>query len=111
MELALAIRETESKGNCSVRGKDEEVGCFQYLPSSWRQFAKHVLGYVPPHTDTNHFYVAARLIEKMLEQGYSARQIAWWWNSGRTDKCIKGINKNNVPYDSCAYADTVLKNL
>jgi len=96
----------ETGGTFGITGRSGEQGALQYLESTWKLHAQDVLGYVPPFTETNERYVAAKTIEKMLDAGMSVRQIALVWNSGQT-KCIKGINRYGVHYDNCAYADQV----
>jgi len=100
--------ETETGGNFEARGKSGEVGAFQFLPSTFAQWGREVLGYTPTLTPATERYVALKMIQKWIDQGLSARQIAWKWNSGRHDKCIEGVNKHNVEYSSCKYAENVL---
>lgn len=59
-------------------------------------------------TPSRERYVAYKKIEKWLAQGHDAYDIAQLWNTGRAGKCIQGINRHNVPYDSCAYGEKIL---
>ena len=77
------------------------------MPSTWNG-VKHLLGYDASPTYPNVRYVTYIRVKDMLSQGYSERQILWWYNSGRTTGCIKGTNKYGVNYDSCTYADKIL---
>lgn len=97
----------ESGGNCDVRGKSGEVGCLQFLPSTWKMWSTDVLGYTAPITKVNELYVATLKIQQWLLQGMTAEQVAVMWNSGGI-KHKKGINKYGVPYDTYAYARRVL---
>jgi len=100
----------ESGGNCDARGKSGEVGCMQFLPSTWKKWSTDVLGYVPEMNKTNELYVATHKIQGWLDAGYNVEQVATIWNSGgATHK--KGVNKYGVPYDTLAYARLVLNQL
>ena len=80
----------------------------QFLPSTWRLFSKDVYGEVKEQTPTRERYVAYKMIEKWLEQGHDAHDIALLWNQGHAGACRAGTNKYGVKYDSCAYARQVL---
>ena len=71
------------------------------MPATWVMWSKEVAGRVLPFTEQNEHYVAVRMIKKWVNDGLSARQVALKWNSGRYDKCIEGVNKQGVSYDSC----------
>jgi len=83
----------------------------QFLPSTWRLFSKEVYGEVKEQTPTRERYVAYKMIEKWLEDGLDARQIALRWNQGHSGACKAGTNKHGVKYDSCSYARQVLAQL
>jgi hypothetical protein len=100
----------ESGGDCTARGKSGEVGCLQFLPSTWAMWSTEVFGYVPEMSKINELYVASAKITKWLFQGHTEEQIAVLWNSGGTTH-KKGVNKYGVPYDTFAYAKLVLSNL
>jgi hypothetical protein len=80
------------------------------MPRTWELFSTDVLGYVAPFNPTNEAYVATRMIEKWLSQGYTPHQIALKWNAGSPVE-RSGINKYGVPYNSGAYAQKVLATL
>ena len=80
----------------------------QFLPSTWRLFSKDVYGVVKEQTPIRERYVAYKTIEKWLEQGYDARDIALLWNQGHAGQCKSGINKHGIKYDSCTYVKQVL---
>lgn len=80
----------------------------QFLPSTWRLFSKEVYGVVKEQTPIRERYVAYKTIEKWLEQGYDARDIALLWNQGHAGQCKSGINKHGIKYDSCTYVKQVL---
>lgn len=73
-------------------------------------WSKDVLGYVPPMTKTNELYVAVNKIQKWLDQGYTAEQVATIWNSGGPVH-KSGVNGRGVAYNTYTYAQAVLKHL
>lgn len=87
------------------------------MPNTWKAHSYEVLGYVAPMTRINEEYVASVKIQTLKDAGKSVRQIALVWNQGNDKRpCIKGVstvkvdNKvRKVNYDSCEYADTVVK--
>jgi len=114
MRVVNALKRVETGGveDCSrIKGASGETGCLQWLASTWNMWATEVLGYVPPMTPTNEYYVAAVKVSQWMEQGLSEAQIAGKWNTGRVGPCIRGINRHNVPYDSCEYERKVLAQL
>lgn len=78
------------------------------MPSTWRLFSKEIYGVVVEQTPQKERYVAYKKIEKWLDEGKDARQIALIWNQGHPGQCRSGTNKLGVKYDSCAYARQVL---
>lgn len=91
----------------TLPGASGEVGCYQYLDSTYRDYAKKVLGYVPRRSYINERYVAVLMIQKWLNQGYSVYEIGLIWNGGEA-KEKKGINSHGQEYDSARYARTVV---
>lgn len=83
----------------------------QYLPSTWRLFSIDVYGEVKEQTPVRERYVAYKMIEKWLGEGYDADDVARIWNQGHAGKCKAGTNKHGVNYDSCAYERQVLAHL
>lgn len=83
----------------------------QFLPSTWILFSKEIYGEVKEQTPTRERYVAYKMIEKWLQEGLDARQVALRWNQGHTGKCRSGVNKHGVRFDSCHYAQQVLAKL
>lgn len=100
----------ESTGvrNChKLPGASGELGCYQYKESTYRLYAREVLGYVPRRSYINERYVAVRMIQKWLNQGYSTYEIGLIWNGGEPRE-KKGINSHGIEYDSARYARTVV---
>lgn len=85
----------------------------QFLPSTWRLFSQDVYGEVKEQTPKRERYVAYKMIEKWLEQGYTAYQIAAIWNSGSPDnwQTKVGINKHGVAYNVPEYVYAVVANI
>ena len=84
-------------------GRDSEVSCYQFLPSTYKAYSIQVLGYVADLTPVNAEYIATVKMEE-LSKKYKPEQIFLKWNAGEGSiKCSSGINKNGTPYDSCSY--------
>ena len=85
----------------------------QFLPSTWRLWSHDVYGEVREQTPTRERYVAYRKIEKWLEEGYNAHQIAAIWNSGSPYNWEnkRGVNKHGVAYDVPKYVKMVVANI
>jgi hypothetical protein len=109
--IANAIKQVESQGNYQARGGSGEIGAYQFMPNTWKQWAGEFLGNSnAPMTAQNQDYVAMAKISQLIEQGYSPAEIALIWNGG-TPKIKRGVNKYGVAYDSGAYANKVLSQL
>ncbi len=83
----------------------------QFLSSTWKLWSEDVYGEVREQTPTRERYVAYKKIEKWLEEGKNAEQIAKIWNQGHAGKCSAGTNKHGVKYNSCEYVKQVLAQL
>ena len=103
-----AIERHETGGKCDARGKSGEGGCLQYLPGTWRAHSMIIFGEVRKMSPVTEKYVATKMVEKWLEEGYTVQQIPLLWNQGNTGKCSSGINRHGVPYNSCEYQRRVL---
>jgi muramidase (phage lysozyme) len=109
--IAAAIKQVESGGNYNAKGGSGEFGAYQFMPSTWKGWAKQYLGNSnAPMTKENQDRVAEMKIQELLNQGYDARAIALIWNGGEPIE-KKGTNKYGVKYDSGNYAKKVLKAL
>lgn len=112
VNLAKAIRTTESNGNYQATGASGEKGAYQFMPGTWSGWAKQHLGDAnAPMTESNQNQVAYKQIESWKNQGYQPQQIASLWNSGDPNWAGKvGVNKMGVKYDVPAYVNTVTSN-
>lgn len=107
-KLAAAIKQHESGGNYNAKGASTEGGAYQFMPSTWSQWAKQYLGNAnAPMTPQNQDTVAKAKISDLFNQGYNEQQIALIWNGGQP-VIKKGVNKYGVPYDTGKYANSVL---
>jgi len=110
-KIAAAIKQVESGGNYNAKGGSGESGAYQFMPATWKGWAKQYLGDSnAPMTPKNQDLAAERKIADLLKQGYGAREIALIWNGGQP-VVKKGTNKYGVKYDSGAYANKVLSQL
>lgn len=106
--------QTESGGNCTVKGKSGELGCFQMMPKTYTQISKEIAGRVLPYSSENQEYIATKKIEK-LSKTHNEREVALIWNTSlggsEKPKEVIGKNKYGVTYNSITYANSVIKNL
>jgi len=108
IKLAMAIAKVESGGNYQAKGGSGESGAFQFMPSTWKGWAKQYLGDAnAPLTKANQNQVAVKRVSDLLDKGYDERQVALSWNAGSPVE-VKGVNKYGVKYDSGAYANKVI---
>lgn len=109
-KIVRAIREVESGGNYNAKGKSGEFGAYQFMPSSWKQWAGEFLGdQNAPMSKENQNQVAYKKIESLAKAGHSPDQIVSIWNSGQPKYEGKvGVNKYGVAYDVPAYVRKVM---
>ena len=92
VNLAKAIRQTESGGNFTARGKSGEYGAYQYTPEQQNE-------------------VAYKKIKELKDAGHNVGEIASIWNSGKPDAYLDtsytGTNKHGAKFDVPAYAKSV----
>lgn len=127
---AIAYKENGGKVDLDnpVAGKTGEMkSIFQFLPSTWENYAGEILGdKKAPLNKDNETYVVNEKVKRWLRSGKTAKQIASMWNAGtgepdahdgtfkvttKTHKAgdpSKGILKNSgVAYDVPKYAQDV----
>lgn len=113
VNLAKAIRQTESGGDFSAKGKSGEYGAYQFTEPTWQADASAAGVNVPlaQATPEQQNEVAYKKIKSLKDQGLNVGQIASVWNSGKpdayTDPAYKGTNAQGVQYDVPAYAQSV----
>lgn len=97
-----------------AKGQSGEVGRYQFLPATWKQYAGDVLGDPnAPMTPANQNKVAYSKFAQWKAQGKSYAQIASMWNAGENApdayKDNVGTNSNGVKYDTPTYVKNVQK--
>lgn len=105
-----AMMQVETGGDCLKAGSTGELAtCLQYTAPTWSSHSVAVLGEEVKPNKTNELYVALKMIDRKLEQGYSESDVVLEWNQGHLGPCSSGINaKFNMPYDSCNHVRKVM---
>ena len=105
-----ALKHAEGAGaNCELAGASGETGCWQFMDATWDLFVYEVYGeWKPLDSYARERYVVTQMVQKWVDQGMNAAQIALRWNAGGATKCSSGINRQGVPYDSCKHVNKVL---
>lgn len=122
VNLAKAIRQSESGGNFSAKGKSGEHGAYQFTPDTWKAVAPKYGINVPIEqaTPEQQNAVAYNRIKAWKDSGKDVTQIASMWNAGEgepdayTGKFSNGVssrgtNKFGAKYDVPAYVESVAK--
>lgn len=113
VNLAKAIRQTESGGNWKAKGKSGEYGAYQFTEPTWNTYSKKHGVNVPltQATPEQQNEVAYKQIKEWKDQGLNVGQISSMWNSGKPDAYLdttyKGVNKSGAKFDVPAYAKSV----
>ena len=118
VNLAKAIRQTESEGNFTAQGKSGEYGAYQWEPATWTAQSSSAGVNVPldKATPEQQNQVAYSEIKKLKSQGLNPAQIASEWNSGDPNAYTgefsngspsTGTNKQGVAYNVPQYVDKV----
>lgn len=110
INLAKAIRQTESGGNFDAKGASGESGAYQWMPDTWKAHAKQALGDEnAPMTPDNQNAVAYTVLKSWKDQGLNPAQIAAKWNSGSEIGWENkvGTNSMGVAYNVPKYVKSV----
>lgn len=127
VNLAKAIRQTESGGDFSAKGKSGEHGGYQYTPSTWDAVAPKygIKSKLDQATPEEQNAVTYNRIKEWKDKGHDVTQIASMWNAGEgepdaykgkfgrdtgTHKAgdpSTGVNSYGARYDVPAYAKSV----
>lgn len=100
-----------SQNAYSQKGKSGEFGRYQFMPDTWKLWAKQHLGDQNAQpTIENQNKVAYMQVKQWKDDGLNPAQIASKWNSGNKNaykENHKGTNKQGVSYDTPAYTQKV----
>lgn len=118
-DISSTIKQIESGGDYSAKGRSGEFGAYQFMPQTWNQWSQEYaksqginqsLAMTPENQDA----VAKFKINQWLGKGYSVEEIPLLWNMGEKGAPgqIKPIKSppgfTGVPYDSGAYQQRFL---
>lgn len=113
VDLAKAIRQAESGGNFTARGKSGEYGAYQYTKPTWDVESVKYLGrnvQLEQATPEEQNEVMYKKIKELKDKGWNIGEIASYHNSGKKDAFRNnwsGTNQFGVRYDTPAYAEKV----
>lgn len=123
VNLAKAIRQQESGGDFTIKGKSGEYGGYQFTPDTWNGTAPKYGIKVPIQqaTPEQQNAVAYNQIKAWKDEGKDVTQIASMWNAGQgepdaytgkfsTGKPSTGTNSFGVKYDVPSYVKAVANN-
>jgi hypothetical protein len=99
----IAYQETRNKDN--IQGGSGELGMFQIMPATWKNWCNMYFGKPKPMTRKNQLLIVELVITHWVMQGLSLKQIAAKWNCGTHigwENKI-GINSYGVQYNVPAY--------
>ena len=120
VNLAKAIRQSESGGDFKARGKSGEVGAYQFTKDTWNAQAPKYGIKVPIEqaTPEQQNEVAYRKIKEWKDSGKNVGQVASMWNAGEGEpdaytgkfsngQPSTGVNKFGAKFDVPTYAKSV----
>lgn len=117
--LTTAIRRTETGSVAdpyNAKGASGEFGAYQFMPDTYRNYAKKYLGdeNASP-TVENQNKIAYSFVKEKKDAGFTPAQIASMWNAGESrpnayKEGFRGTNKLGVAYDVPTYVQKVSQN-
>lgn len=127
VNLAKAIRQSESGGDFNAKGKSGEIGAYQFTEPTWNSTAPKYGINVPlsQATPEQQNAVAYNKIKEWKDKGHDVTQIASMWNAGEAEpnaytgkfgsdtlthkagEPSVGVNKFGAKYDVPTYAKRV----
>lgn len=118
VNLAKSLRQTESNGDFTAKGKSGEYGAYQWMPSTWAAKSKEAGVNVPlaQATPEQQNEVAYKTLATWKQQhpDWNIGNYASAWNAGEgaPDAYLgnSGTNAEGVKYDTPAYAKKVAEN-
>lgn len=99
----------------SKKGASGEFGRYQFMPDTYKDYAKRYLGDENAQpTIENQNKIAYSFVKEKKDAGFNPAQIASMWNAGEGKpnaykENYKGVNKQGVAYDTPAYVSNVSK--
>ncbi len=99
----------------SQKGASGEFGRYQFMPTTYKAYAKRYLGDENAEPNmVNQNKIAYSFVKEKKDKGYNPAQIASMWNAGEGNPDAykeghKGTNKYGVEYDTPGYAQKVSK--
>lgn len=120
VNLAKAIRQSESGGDFNAKGASGEHGAYQFMPATWSKLSAKAGVNVPLEKSTpqDQNKVAYTQIKAWKDKGYNPGQIASMWNAGEGEPDAylgkfsdgspsMGTNKQGVRFNVSQYARSV----
>ncbi len=120
VNLAKAIRQSESGGNFTAKGKSGEYGAYQYTPDTWAKDSAAAGVQIPLEKSSKEDQnkVAYMKLKSLKDRGYNVGQVASVWNAGENEPNAylgtfsdgspsSGVNKHGVKFDVPKYAKSV----
>lgn len=115
--LVSAIGEAETGPSSpqayETRGKSGEFGRYQFMPDTYKAYAKKYLGdeNAAPSVE-NQNKIAYSFVKEKKDAGFNPAQIASMWNAGEAKpnayrENYRGVNSQGVEYDTPAYVQKV----
>jgi hypothetical protein len=97
----------ESRGNYNAIGGSGDLGKYQILPTTWKNWSKMYFGKQLIMSPENQDLMIETVITDWVDKGLTVAQIAAKWNSGSHVGWQKkiGINKFGVPYNVPQYVN------
>jgi hypothetical protein len=118
---ALSLNETGGGKNVRAGASGELASEFQYMPSTWNRYSQEYNNAINgknspiPFSRGLETEVTKWKVQKWLDAGYNAVQIAAMWNGGEGAannwKSKVGVNSKGVKYDVPAYVNSFAKHL
>jgi len=117
-DILSTLREIESGGDYRKRGASGEMGAYQFMPGTWRDYSQEYIraNSLPharlPMSPEWQDKVAGFKVKQLLDEGRTPQEIASVWNSGSPQwEGKRGVNAQGVAYDVPAYVGKFSKNL
>lgn len=114
VNLMRAIKTHESGNDYKRRGADNEYGAYQYLPSTFKDYASRYAQNPNARIEdpVDQDKVTYATIKTWKDKGYTPEQVMSMWNAGegRPDaykEGLKGTSRGGVEYDVGKYVESV----